>query len=80
MIRILSRLNQFVDWCKLHNLQLEQLKAIHLRKYIHHNTERPHYRTGKPLSSSDIRLITLSKDTDIRKAETLTSVGVKGVE
>jgi integrase/recombinase XerD len=48
---IMARLHQFADWCELHDIQLEQLKAIHLRKYVHHISQRPHHRTGKPLSS-----------------------------
>ncbi len=47
----LARLNAFADWCNAHNLQLEQIKAVEIRRYIEELRNRTNKRTGEKLSS-----------------------------
>ena len=47
----LARLNAFANWCTAHNLQLEQIKPLEIRRYIEELRNRTNERTGEKLSS-----------------------------
>jgi integrase/recombinase XerD len=47
----LQKLSVFSEWCKSENLDLPQLKAIHLRKFNEYIKTRTNPRTGKNIST-----------------------------
>lgn len=47
----MARLKRFAVWCEDDRLQLQQIKPIHVAKYLTHLQSQPHQRTGDELSS-----------------------------
>ncbi len=47
----LARLKAFAEWCDVRSLQLEQIRAVEIRKYIEELRTKISDRTGEKLSS-----------------------------
>lgn len=51
----MEKLERFAVWCEQEQLELESLKAPHIRRYLESVKQRPNLNTGKPLSSHTVR-------------------------
>jgi site-specific recombinase XerD len=49
-----QKLDHFSAWCQEQCVELEELKPVHLRRYLDHLRSTPSARTGKPLSTYTI--------------------------